>query len=165
MMHDQKTIGNFNLNKIGVLEIPEDFSWTQWFLEFVVNNRHRTYFYTSSSVIELPEPGSKIDVTIVSQMIDETTTQERFEFLYSQDHLMLGQLGAALCLTQLFKEIPAGKDIYSFDPDQDNPQEEQLTKIYKGTSEVPFFEFEKVKFVADGKYSKQSLFFLFNCSE
>jgi hypothetical protein len=168
----------FKSTPVGTLQIPTDFDYRDWMEEFIQSYKHQSpHFAISEKNIRepfhVPKPGSKVSVSIVEQTVSKTTTEDRLKFLRSQNSLMFGEVGAALCLYQLFRLLPTGKDIYAFDekshlrqdclPQQVGHGNHRIPKIYlyRGKNESYFFYFEEGYFVLNGEWSKEALFFQF----
>ena len=178
-------LSKFEIKSVGIIQVPNDFHWVNWMMEFIETHHIKTHFDIPETIVA-KEPthyvfaGDKIKVNVVRQTAENATTWNRFTYLREKNSLLLGTLGAALALEFLFDELPAGMDIYSFDyPNnlrkkiRDDSREEAkskfpptperlLPKIYKGVCETPFFYFEEPVFRGESVWNKESMFFHFD---
>ncbi len=119
MKETQENTGNFVLQPIGTIEVPNDFKLMSWMLEFVERHKKKTHFDLPPTIIRKSPThficaNDRIRVSVATQKAP-STTWDRLQFLQEQGSLLLGAFGVALALEHLFESLPTGKDIYSFD--------------------------------------------------
>jgi hypothetical protein len=124
---------------LGEIIVPSDFNQKTWLESFDKKNRKKFYYYNDNITdVNFPKPsrilkpGDKFHVRAFKQNVPgNTTSEERMEFLATQNAVHTGAQGASLVWEQKREQLPKGYWYCSFD------EKERLWKDSDGSHRVP----------------------------
>lgn len=127
------------LADLGEIIVPRNFDSKTWLASFDKKNRKKFYYYNDNitdanfpNPTRILKPGDKLHVRVFKQNVSgSTTSEERMEFLATQNAVYTGAQGASLVWEQKRDLLPKGKWYCSFD------EKDRLWKDSDGYHRVP----------------------------